>query len=418
MQYSLKVKTMKGIYAAILIFCSSLVYSQSALNILDLNHELFPDKKALTITTLARVGDYSFHVSVGGVSFQAIAYPAKNLIKETISLDFVNNRLVIQIGKKSFYSNLPFWQLAPIVNFANSPYNVAFTQLGDTVGKQNAHYKFHPAFLDNLLGLRLFQSDLLNMPNIMWDLPVDAQGEVILASSEKAGFEQGDSTLRQTITDKLTNAGFSSFVLTDDKAKIVFDVDEYGIVFSGNPYYCFTKTVVDTSNFQSLRNRVYECYDIIETNAKILLKGKYTPALNPRTNLKGLLTALDKNQQERIFNPYSMYYVETALNTLDSLNRLTDAEIGIQFQVLDEYTESFKPYWDLLKKYNPTVYSAVENTSRWAAFFRYVRKINPNNWAAFVKKIENNGQWDAPIVKTPTSSEINYLRYFQEKEKK
>jgi len=417
MQYSLRIKVMKGIYATMLMACSSLVSGQNALNILDLNHELFSNKNSLTVTTLARVGDYSFHTKVGGVSFQAVASPAKNLAKEPISLDFINNRLVIQMGKKSFYVDLPFWQLSPILNFVNSPYDIAYTQLGDTIGKRGAQCRFHPAFLNNLSGLRLFQADLLNLPNIMWDLPVNDKQEVILAPSEKAYAPQRDSILKQSILNKLMNAGFTSYILTDYNVKIVFDVDAYGPVFSGEPYYCFTKTRLDTSNFQSLRNQLFECYNTIETHAKILLKGQYTSKFDPRTNLGGLLDALNKNKQERGGNPYSMYYIETALNRLDSLNKLSDTDIGIQFQVLDEYTESFKSYWGLLKKYNPAVYSAVENISRWAAFFRYARTINPNNWSEFVKKATSNGKWDAPSVRTPTSFEINYLRYFEEKEK-
>ena len=415
--YSLRIITLKGILFSILIFCSSFVYSQSALNILDLNHELFSEKKVLTITTLARIGDYSFHSNIGGVSFQEVAYPGSSVKNEKISLDFINNRMVINVGKRTFYSDLPFWQLVPIINFAHSPYNVALTLYGDTVGKRGPQCRYHPAFLDNLLGLRLLQADLLNMPEIMWDLPVDDHLQYIMASSEKAYVPQKDSTLYRKIYDKLVNAGFTSFVLTDYNTDIVFDADEYGLVFSGKPYYFFTKAKVDTSNFQSLRKQVFACYDEIEIHAKIILKGGYSSALNPRTNLGDLLTALNKNKAERIFNPYSMYYIENALSKLDSLNKLTDAQIGIQFQILDAYTKSFRPYWDLLKQYNPAVYSAVENTMCWSAFFRYIRKVNPDNWSNFVKQVEANGKWDAPIVKTPTSFEINYIRYFYEKEK-
>ena len=416
-QYSFKRKTMRWFFLTALIFCYSFIYGQDSWDILDLNHELFPEKKALTVTTLARIGDYGFHTNVGGISFLAVASPDKNLKNENISLDFLNNRLVVEVGKKAFYSDLPFWQLAPIVGFVNSPYNVAFTQLSDTVGGQGAQFRYHPVFLDNLLGLRLFQSDFLDAPDILWDLPVDAQHRYILAPSEQTFVPQRDTTLQQTIYNKLLNAGFTSFVLTDENAKIVFGVDDYGLVFSGKPYFCFTKTRTDTSNFQSLRTQLFECYSDIETHAKLLLKGEYSSALNPRTNLSALLAALNNHKEGRIFNPYSMYFIEKALSKLDSLNNLTDAEIGIQFQVLDEYTESFKPYWEVLKKYNPAVYSAVENVSRWSAFFRYVRKINPDNWAAFVKKVESKGEWDAPAVKTPTSFEVNYIRYFQKKEK-
>lgn len=412
-----RIRTMKWVYLIVLIFCSSFIYSQSALNILDFYHESFPKEKARTVTTNARVGDYNFHVNVGGISFQSVASPSENLKNENISLDFDNNRLIIKVGTKTFSPDLPFWQLSPIVNFVNSPYTVAFSQLGDTVGNQGASCRFHPDFLDNLLGLRLFQSDLLNLTDILWDLPIDAQRRYILAPSEQAYVPFRDSTLHLAIYEKLASGKFTSFVLTDMNANVVFDIDESGFKLSGRPYYYFVKTALDTANIRQIRTQLIKCYEDIDTYAKILLKDDYSPALNPRNHLGDLLKALKKHKQEQIFNPYSMQYMEKALSKLDSLNSLTDAEIGIKFQILDDYTESFKPYWDILKKYNPPVYSAVENTAQWSAFFRYIRKINPNNWSIFVGKIKNNGDWDAPAIQTPTSFDINYFRYFEEREK-
>ena len=418
-QHLSKTGTLKGIFPVVLIFCSSFISGQSAINILDLYRRSFPEKSARTITTNAQIGDYTYHTSVGGISFEGVAYPAASLINEKISLDFADNRLVIQIGTKTFYPNLPFWQLAPIVNFADSPYTVASSQLGDTTNNQGAKYRFHPAFLDNLLGLRLFQANLLNLTDILWDLPIDAQRRYILAPSEQPFTPVRDSTLHRTIYEKLAKgANFTSFVLTDKDVNYVFEIVGSDLKLSGRPYYYFTRMESDTANIRKLRTQLLECYDEIETQAKILLKDDYTPALNPRTGLGNLVAALTKRKQEKVFNPYSMQYMTKALVTLDSLNELTNEKIGIKFQVLNDYTQSFKPYWDLLKKFNPPVYSAVENTAQWSAFFRYVRKTNPANWSQFVKKIEAGGKPDAPAVQTPTFSEINYFRYFDEREKK
>jgi len=413
-----KIRRMKGFYLIALLFCSSIVYSQSAINILDLYHESFPGKTARIITANAQIGNYAFHSNVGGISFQAMASPAENLKDESVSLDFADNRMVIQIGANTFYPDLPYWQLAPIVNFTNSPYTVAFSELGNTTGNKEAQCKFHPAFLDNLLGLRLFQSDLLNQTDVLWDLPIDAQRNYILASSEQPFTPVRDSTLHRTIYEKLTKGNpFTSYVLTDKDVNYVFDTDESGFKLTGKPYYYFITSNVDTANIRRLHDQVIDCYDDIDVHAKILLKEKYTPDLDPRTHLNELVRALTKLKNEAVFNPYSMYAVGKALNMIDSISKMTDAQLGIQFRVESNYTESFKSYWDLLKKFNPVVYSAVENTAQWSAFFRYVRKVNPENWAQFVEKVNNNGVWDAPAVQTPTSSEINYFRYFEEKEK-
>ena len=416
-QHLSKARTKKGVFLSVLIFCSSFVYSQSALNILDLYHESFSDPKARIVTTNALIGDYTYHTEVGGISFQAVASPAEHLKNENISLDYIDGRLIIKIGTQIIHSGLPFWQLAPIVHFTNSPYTVAVTQSGDTTGNQGAKCRFHPAFLDNLLGLRLFQADLLNMTDILWDLPIDSQRHYILASSEREFTPVMDSSLHRTIYNQLINGGFTSFVLTDKDVNYVFESDESGLKLSGQPYYYFTKTELNMDNIQKLRTQLLKCYEDIETYAKIILKDNYSPALNPRYHLSDLVKVLNEHKEEKIFNPYSMHYLTNALNMLDSLNNLTDEEIGIKFQVLNDYSDSFKPFWELLKKYNPLVYTAVENTAQWSAFFRYVRKQNPENWSLFVKKIETEGKPDAPFVQTPTSSDINYFRYFDEKEK-
>jgi len=417
-QHLSKGRTTKGFYTIILIFCSSLVYSQSAINILDLYHESFAGKTARIITTTAYIGDYAFHSNVGGISFQAVASPSENLKNESVFLDFVDNRLVVQIGTKTFYPDLPFWQLAPIVNFINSSYNVVFSELGDTTNNKEAQCLFHPAFLDNLLGLRLFQADLMNQTDILWDLPIDAQRNYILAPSEQPFTPVRDSTIHRTIYEKLvTGDPFTSYVLTDKDVNFVFDADESGFKLSGIPYYYFVKTELDTANVRRLHEQLLECYDDVDTHAKILLKEKYTADLDPRTHMNDLVKTLSKLKHEEVFNPYSMYSVGKALSMIDSLSNMTDAQIGIQFYAAYDYTESFKPYWNLLKKFNPLVYSAVESTAQWSAFFRYVRKMNPDNWSQFIQKVNTNGKWDAPAVKTPTSYDINYLRYFEEREK-
>jgi hypothetical protein len=414
-KFRLMERAKKNISLFLLILCPQFATGQVALNILDLYYKPFPEIKARIITAKSAIGNYTFHANAGGISFEAVASPADNLKNERILLDFIDNRLAVQIGTQSFQPDLPFWQLAPIVSFADSPYTVAITQMGDTIDNKEAECLFHPAFLDNLLGLRLFQAELLNMPNVLWDVPIDVEHKPVLAASEQPFTAQMDSAIYRILYEKLTNGEkFTSYTLTDKDADIVFEIDGSDLKLSGNPYYYFTKTEVDTTNVRQLREQLNECYKEIETHAKILLKTRYSPSLNPRTNLKGLIKALSENKQEQIFNPYSMQYVETALKKIESMNQLTNDEIGIKFKTLDSFSELFKPYWDLLKRYNTRVYSAVENTAQWAAFFRYVKAINPENWTVFVEKIQNCNQWDAPAVQTPTSSEINYFRLFDE----
>lgn len=70
-----------------------------------------------------------------------------------------------------------------------------------------------------------------------------------------------------------------------------------------------------------------------------------------------------------------------------------------------QLTKEMKNQAILLSKLNPAVYEAVQKSSSYASFFRYV-KINYNaNWKAFVKSI--SGVNIVPVVKTPTKMPKN-----------
>jgi hypothetical protein len=413
-----KIDKMNNRYISLVVFlcCSQFIFGQSGLGILDLYHDASLSLKARTITANASIGNYTFHSVVGGISFQTTATPAKNLENERVSLDYLDGKLVVTVGKQSYYPDLPVWQLAPIAIFANSAYSVAFSASGDTVNNKEAQCKYHPAFLNNLLGLRLFQADLLNQPDIIWNIPIDADRNYLLAQSEHNFTPRPDSLIMNTLYDDLIGdeRNFTSYVLTDKAANITFDVNESTFKLSGNPYYYFTKTVADTANIGKLRQQLDNCYNDIDKYAQLLLQDKYTPGLDSRTHLQDLTKVLDENKDKEKNNPYAIFYIRKNLETLSSLNALTDNEIGINFVTLDEYSNTFKKNWPLLKTYNPLVYTAVENTAQWAAFFRYVIKANPNNWTEFMGKIDKLKITDTPAIKTPTAFEINYFRIFDE----
>jgi len=399
------------------LFCSCLIYGQNSLNVIDLYHDATLKDTVRTIEAKADVGEYVFHSGIGGVSFEAVAIPAMGLTNQNIALDYEGDNLVVKIGDKVFYPKLSKWQLIPIVKFADSPYQVAFSALGDTTNNKEAQCKYHPAFLNNLLGLRIFQSDLLNIPDVLWDLPKDKNGEYILAASENSYIPRKDSLLNAKLYKELTGNGrqFTSYLVTDKYAEIIFDTEGDKLIFSGHPDYFFTRNNTNEERVEGLRERVEYCYKEIAENAKILLGDQYTSDLNPKTDLRDLQVIMEDNKNKIESNLFPFYKLRDALIELDSLNRLTDEQIGIKFQTLDKFSASFGKNWTLLKKYNYPVYAAVENVSHWAAFFRYVKKTNPNNWAAFAEKIRQGKISDAPEVITPTSYEINYIRIFKDR---
>jgi len=408
-------------WLGLLLLYSTMIHGQQSLNIIDLYSDIFLSKKARTILEKANVGDRLFHGRIGGVAFESVAIPSKTIENSKISLDFESDRFSITIDNQNIYPDIPDWQLIPTVLFVNSPYQVLFSSSGDTIGNQEAQCRYHPAFLNTLAGLRIFQVDLLNLPGLLWDLPKDDKGSYLLATSETPFTPVKKTAIEKTLYDVLSGNGrpFSSFVLTDKNANIGFDIQGRQIRFSGHPYYLFTKNEGDMEHVNILRKELEQTYADIENNAKIFLGSKYTSNLNPKTNLGGLLNVLKANRKDEVYNPYAMRNVISAISRLDSLNTLSDAQIGIKFAVLNQYSISFNENnWELLKEYNPPVYSAIENIAQWAAFFRYVKKTNPVNWSNFVEKISGRSVKDAPVIDTPTAYEINYFKLIDEQQKK
>jgi len=407
-------------WLVVLLLYSTITYGQRSLNIIDLYSDYLLSKQARTIQEKANVGDLSFHQSIGGVAFESVATPSGTIGNNKISLDYDMDRFSITIGDQRIYPEIPEWQLIPTVIFADSPYQVLFSSLGDTIGSHEAQCLYHPAFLNTLAGLRIFQTDLLNIPGVLWDLPKDNGGKYIIAPSEKPFTPKENKETEQNLYDALSGNGrpFTSYILTDKDANIGFDIQGEQLQFTGHPYYFFTKNESDMNHINDLRKELEKTYTEIETNAKIFLGTKYTSNLNPKTNLGGLLKVLKDNRNDEIYNPYAMHDVVSAISRLDSLNSLSDAKIGIKFTVLNQYSTTFNENnWELLKKFNPLVYSTAENIAQWAAFFRYVKKTNPTNWNSFVGKISGRTVKDAPQTDTPTTYEINYFKLIDEKPK-
>jgi hypothetical protein len=397
LNFSLKLRL-----SIVLILCPLFVYGQSSWGKLRLIYNSFLNEQARSLHEQATKKNYAPR----SCSFQAIAFPVDKLEKTKIAVDYVNDEFIVRIGNQEFYPDLPDWQLLPIVDFANSPYQGVLA-LSEKNQNQEAQIKYHPAFLDNLLGLRLLQANLLLVnPELMGEIPKDEEGNAILAISEEGQMPPSNPGAYQSLFGDLkkNHINYDFYVLTDRNLYVSFDIDGNDLVFSDNPYYYFSQSNVTPTVQNDFQKELEPYYIEIELNAKKFLSEKYTPNLNPRTNLEGLLRVLSENKQNEIFNPYALQYINDSVNKLQAALTRSEQkeETDANFQTMDDLTYSLKINWTLLKQYNPLVYSAVENTSHWAAFFRHVRLSNPSNWAAFLKKLENV-EMNAPLVHTPTS---------------
>jgi len=291
----------------IFLLCVQLAFGQLyTLGKLNLFHDASFSREARTNSLPPDLGipDYKFHMMVGGVSFEGTARPAKNLKGQAVSVDYTNNQFVVKIGSKTVHPQLPNWQLIPIAEFANTVDKAVFTIYGKQIDANGPQCRFQSAFLDSLLGLRLFQADLLFHLNDMWEIPKDKTGKYIFANSEKEKLPPSSMTnqLKEIHNElvKLFNKGsFHSYIFTDYGDTVTYNIVDNQIVMQGLPYYLFTKYEKDWQYFENLtRNHLQQLEQ--NSNAYQALK-----IVNPANNdlyrqIKSRLNSSSGNKGEYI----------------------------------------------------------------------------------------------------------------------
>ncbi|MBQ8694013.1 MAG: hypothetical protein IJ513_00015 [Bacteroidaceae bacterium] len=240
---------------------------------------------------MARTGiSARFIAKVGGVAFIQTAEP--NLKIETISLGInqIQNNAYVIINDTIYDIPLEVWELQSIVDYADQEENAAVTLFGDSEAK----IKYHEAFLDNLMGLRILQTDLMLTgflpPKDRWKLPSDQNGRFILSPNEDKEYNDWceiDSLLFGLPYDVVSlwhsykvmqamdsiSEPYDTYIYTDYDQPITFDCKNNKILFEGKPYYRFAlrdSLLVDTLEmYYELRNFV-ETFNICRNKYKDL----------------------------------------------------------------------------------------------------------------------------------------------------
>ena len=284
-----------------------------------------------------------------------VAQPSFKIESFSLQCDTIKNSAFAIINGQRYELPLETWQLMPIVSYANSEYDAAVSLFGRRLFQDHGHTDtirtlFHNAFIDNLLGLRLLQTDLLLAGNYLQNeddrgkLPTfDGLETPILAESEKMLYNPHvfvASSLNASINIELGEY-YNSYVFTDfvDSVtgdSIKFNVEDVCLKIEGHPYYYFIDKQIDTM-----------------------------------ATLLNLFKTIDNNKKPT-----------------HKIIKLT------------ELTNDLREKHELVRDLNPIVYDAAVTTCQWTAFFRYAKENYPQNWDSFVKQV-GNLQYDAPEVYTP-----------------
>lgn len=202
---------------------------------------------------------------VGGVGFDAVAVAAEGFKVESLAIAYDptredGERLVLEINGEEVAVDLPDWQLIPIARYAASDSTSCFTLFGELEDKQEEEalkadghriLNYDDAFRDTLLGLRLFQLDVLLLDDdFALELPKDGEGNYLigLGESEPDLEEAVDAlsdyrTLRNALEIEGELDGFDtdhqSWVITDHGVNVVFGVEDGFLEIAGEPFFYF-----------------------------------------------------------------------------------------------------------------------------------------------------------------------------------
>lgn len=273
--------------------------------------------------------------SVGGVAFDQVAVPDPRVRIRSLSLKYDRSeddgerlKLVLN-GREYTARDLPDWQIYPIARFADSDYFAVVTLFGELTGGERSlpdHYvvSFHPAFDGTLLGLRLFQSDVMLLDQtVMGELP-RFQNRYVMHQTESAPIARLWQPAAAALNRLTSSTSFVSYVICDFQQSPTFAVSpaRREVRISGTPYFYFWRR------------------------------------------------GADKVEVRR-----------------DSPNRITRIQ-SFEVDHLAAASQAVSGQPELLQQANPAVFNSTTNTLRYSALFRFCRKHDERMWDEFLESLE------------------------------
>ena len=292
---------------------------------------------------------------------------------------------------------------------------------------------YHPAFANTLLGLRLFQLDMLIMDNSAVDLP-KKDDEYILGAGETApdimANEAASDAFLRAIEPLQDESGmiFRSYVICDYEQMIAFSPHEGVLELTGTPFFYCWRFASDTESYSEDQSR----QDIVARLHRKLHEAERAEgaAYDVRTNIiAALLDKLEEYDQGYslfesgpIFEMLALddrgarqsyaeeYSTESLKKALIDLTFVMEKERPVY---LKEISEGISAQHQLLRNINPAVWDAGVTTMRTVAFFRFCRERFPDQWDSFFSRVQDIG--DPKPVPTPTVM-YNDAAYERERE--
>ena len=375
---------------------------------------------------------------IGGVAFDAEAKPAEGFNVTNLSLSYDPNqpdgkRLRISFDGREIAAPILDWRLIPTARFADSEFYSCVTLFGalnDADDGTKALWQggqiinYHDEFVDTLIGLRLFQLDMLILDEIAADLPKRKNDGYVLGADEvkpdvelnRKGFSRFHAYLQQL--QQQTGEEYRSYVIHDFGSDIRFGTSGNSLFLTGDPQYFFWKpsgysSDVEVKISQELRTaarkrqfstRQWFISQLIE-RAREFEKDYDSEALFddlPFLYEEGFIDSLRellalKADLER--KKYLQRQPTAALRSLlINLRQTMEDEKPLS---LNGMSRDVSSHLEMVRSINPAVWDTGVNVMRYAAFFRYCKRTSPQQWRSFITRIRQVREISDPVT-TPT----------------
>lgn len=356
----------------------------------------YPPAKALTNPTHLADGvkSYAFCSSVGGVAFGAVAkgdkgYRVASLKYDRKRPDGQRLQVVLLKGRRRRRAAAAIydWQLAPIAKFAATDQHSCFTLFGELQNPAEERARrargekimnYHPAMENTLLGLRLFQADILILYSESCDLPREQDGYVLGAGEAAPDVEANQRSLGRlhALLQRLPGGPFQSYIICDHGVQVNFTRSKGKLVLTGDPvWHCWKSKTRDRAQLDAIQDKA-------NAEANAVLNAAYqrdSAAMGPAKAREKYTEAYRRQVHHREFDRV-----------------LTDALLV----TMPKYSQSLSREIRNLGGINPTVYASLATTLRYAAFFRHAKQADPEGYAAFMDSLPKGTPM--PAVRTPT----------------
>ena len=323
---------------------------------------------------------------VGGVAFGGTATGEDGLTVAGLQYDRARRdgeRLEATLcdrngGSRKVVAPIYDWQLAPIARFAETDQHACFTLFGELVDpKQTTEHRargdkilnYHPAFENTLMGLRVFQADVLILYPDACDLPKE-DGRYLLGAGESSpAVEVNLQALAgvHQVLQRLPGGPFRSYIICDYESPVTFRAAGDRLLLTGEPvWHCWKFKTDDQRRIEEIQSRA---------------NSEANQAMNAEYRRSGF--SLTEGQLQVMFQGL--------------FDRVASREL---LQDMPQYSLALTAEIRRQRGVNPMVYDALLMLMRYSAFFRQFKTADPQRYAEFIQAVSQIAP--TPPVNTPT----------------